>query len=374
MVKLTTKFASPERSSPKEIKEYGERLLKKKVFVESINAFPEIVMFLDKNRQVVFCNEALLEKMDIKDSMTLVGKRPGEIFDCINAQKESGGCGTSSFCAECGAVKAILSSQSGNKCVEECRLTIKTNKGQEALDLRVWAVSLEIDSEVFTVFTLKDIGDEKRRELLQRTFFHDILNDSGIISAYSENMRDGILKTDENAGVKVLSIIGRMIDTIMGQRDLLSAEEGKLKVLKKEFLVFEFLDEIRQNYSVSKWGKDKEIVVEYKEGKERIVSDRTLLGRVMINLLKNALEASNPGDKVTIGHRKEDQKNIFYVNNPDVMDKSVQLQIFQRSFSTKGNGRGVGTYSVKLFTEQYLKGEAYFISGEDGGTTFFVKI
>lgn len=34
----------------------------------------------------------------------------------------------------------------------------------------------------------------------------------------------------------------------------------------------------------------------------------------------------------------------------------VQLQIFNRSFSTKGKGRGTGTYSMKLLTKRYLKG------------------
>lgn len=40
------------------------------------------------------------------------------------------------------------------------------------------------------------------------------------------------------------------------------------------------------------------------------------------------------------------------------MPRTSQLQIFQRSFSTKGKGRGLGTYSIKLLTERYLKGTA----------------
>jgi signal transduction histidine kinase len=54
------------------------------------------------------------------------------------------------------------------------------------------------------------------------------------------------------------------------------------------------------------------------------------------------------------------------------MPSSVQRQVFNRSFSTKGAGRGLGTYSVKLLTERYLKGKAGFTSSEADGTTFFV--
>jgi hypothetical protein len=57
------------------------------------------------------------------------------------------------------------------------------------------------------------------------------------------------------------------------------------------------------------------------------------------------------------------------------MPREVQLQIFQRSFSTKADrGRGIGTYSVKLFVERYLKGTVGFVSAEPGGTTFSVTL
>jgi len=57
------------------------------------------------------------------------------------------------------------------------------------------------------------------------------------------------------------------------------------------------------------------------------------------------------------------------------MHEDVQLQLFQRSFSTKsGTGRGVGSYSVKLLTEKYLRGTVTFSSSEAQGTTFTVRL
>ena len=65
----------------------------------------------------------------------------------------------------------------------------------------------------------------------------------------------------------------------------------------------------------------------------------------------------------------------FLVHNPGAMPEEVQEQIFQRSFSTKAkNGRGVGTYSIKLFTEKYLGGRVSFTSTEHEGTTFTVVL
>ena len=53
----------------------------------------------------------------------------------------------------------------------------------------------------------------------------------------------------------------------------------------------------------------------------------------------------------------------------------MQQQIFQRSFSTKnGEGRGIGTYSVKLLVERYLEGSVEFVSDDAHGTVFTVIV
>jgi len=61
------------------------------------------------------------------------------------------------------------------------------------------------------------------------------------------------------------------------------------------------------------------------------------------------------------------------VHNAAVMLPTVQLQIFSRSFSTKGNGRGLGTYSIKLISEKYLRGHVAFVSNANEGTQFTVR-
>jgi hypothetical protein len=66
---------------------------------------------------------------------------------------------------------------------------------------------------------------------------------------------------------------------------------------------------------------------------------------------------------------------VFRVHNPGAMPEAVQRQIFQRSFSTKqGEGRGIGTHSVRLFTERYLGGQVEFTSAEADGTAFTVSL
>ena len=52
----------------------------------------------------------------------------------------------------------------------------------------------------------------------------------------------------------------------------------------------------------------------------------------------------------------------------------MKNQIFQRFFTTKGPGRGLGTYSVKILVEEYLSGSVLFESTKDKGTIFKVVL
>jgi signal transduction histidine kinase len=99
-------------------------------------------------------------------------------------------------------------------------------------------------------------------------------------------------------------------------------------------------------------------------------TDLRLLHRILINLTKNAIEASSEKEVVRLGCEQNGNDLEFWVHNQNCMPAQVQRQIFQRSFSTKGSGRGLGTYSIKLLGERYLKGRVSFTSSPEKGTTF----
>ena len=105
------------------------------------------------------------------------------------------------------------------------------------------------------------------------------------------------------------------------------------------------------------------------------VTDLVLLRRVLVNLVKNAVEAISPGERVTVraaGRRRGDRvrgaQSRSHAGRGAAADLSALL-------STKeGHGRGVGTYSIRLFTERHLRGHVNFESCEPEGTTFRVRV
>ncbi len=119
----------------------------------------------------------------------------------------------------------------------------------------------------------------------------------------------------------------------------------------------------------SETAKDRTISVDTACAGISLRIDKTLLSRLKGNLVKNALEAEKLGAVVTLSCAKTAEGVAFTVRNPTPMGEDARLQIFQRSFSAKGPGGGLGTYSVRLLTERYLKGKVSCASGP-GGTVF----
>ncbi len=367
---LETEFAPAERASPREINAHFDGLSTTPLLHDLMRAIPNIVLILNQNRQIVFANERLLEHLEIQDIREILGQRPGELLNCIHAFETEGGCGTTRFCRHCGAVRAILQAQKGHMDVQECRI-LRTDG--RALDLRVWATPLTFNGERLMVFAVMDIEDEKRRAMLERTFFHDILNTAGIIRGTVE-----LLPTVEEAETArqlqalLLSATRRLIGEIEIQNELVAAEHGELQLAYENIEARAFLHELARIYTTHKVAHKKHIQVSPVAEEVVFQSDPRMLARVLGNLIKNALEASQPGDTVTLHCARAGATVRFMVHNPTVMPPEVQEQVFQRSFSTKGEGRGIGTYSIKLLTEHYLHGEVAFRSKPGEGTTFVV--
>jgi signal transduction histidine kinase len=165
-----------------------------------------------------------------------------------------------------------------------------------------------------------------------------------------------------------------LLDEIASQRQLLAAEHNDLALDITTMAARQVLEEVAACYASTPSLADKRVVIDPGCPDLAFESDFTLVRRVLGNMLKNGLEASTAGQAVTLSCSAAPGEAVFQVHNHAVMPPEVQLQVFQRSFSTKGNGRGLGTYSIKLLSERYLGGRVSFTSAEGQGTTFTLQL
>jgi signal transduction histidine kinase len=369
---MLTQFASAERAGAAELDRQRRHFSDAWFFGEVMHYVPEMVLILNRERQVVYANRAALAGAGALDLNAVVGLRPGEAFRCIHSSETPGGCGTTVFCRYCGAVGAILQSQKGRFAVEECRLTVEREGAEEALDLRVWASPMTVEGETFTFFVMGDIADEKRRNVLERIFLHDLTNTASALNGLLELLEfpalDAEMRDDYTRRVGTLS--SRILDEIEAHRQLLAAEHNELRTDPRPMESQAFLAEILGTYDRPDLLDGRVLKIAEDTMPVMFVSDRALLGRVVGNMVKNAIEASVPGETVVMGCRAENASVSLWVRNPTYMPENVRAQVFGRSFSTKGAGRGLGTYSMKYLTEKYLGGHIAFTSTEAEGTTF----
>ncbi len=368
-----TYFAPAERDTPSEVSRKLAILERVPLLSKTLDAMPGMVMILNRHRQIVAANKKLLAILGAK-AAEVVEKRPGEAIKCIRAQESPNGCGTGIHCVTCGAVNAIMESMAHNgEAVRECRILVHTPSEVVPLDLRVTATPFQVEDELFLLAALEDISHEKRVSVLQRTFFHDVLNTSGCIQGYAEYLAEDT-SSDPAVCQRLLALSGQLIEEIRSQRDLLHAESGDLKTHAMPVRPRQVLEELRDQYANHAVATGRTIALgQTVDGP--LITDRQLLKRVLGNMLKNALEATPPQGTVTLACLEQEDAVTFCVNNREIMPQDVQLQVFQRSFSTKGEaGRGMGTYSMKLFGERYLGGLVDFVSRFAEGTTFRLRL
>ena len=371
-----TFFAPAERNDNAAIRKEQEVILSLDRFTEIFGAISGLGAVLNKNRQVVYANKEFIGSFGFENLENLLGKRPGEAISCIHSADMPMGCGTSEACSVCGAVNAILESQkTGLRSVRETRITSHINGKNVSWDLKVTSSPIKVFEDYFYLIIIEDVSNEKRRLALERIFFHDILNIAGGLNGLLAMLKEGTDPEEARALIDLSEETSRnLIEEILLHRQIRAAENGDLEVRIEKIMSAEFLISALGKIRYHKVAKNKSIIMDQDLADVEFESDRILLQRVIINLLKNALEATNENGCVRLGCQSSGGHVTFTVQNDAVMPGDIKLQIFQRSFSTKGKGRGIGTYSIKLLTENYLMGKVSFVSNDTEGTLFSVVI
>lgn len=355
-----------------EILDRFERIEGLPMVQDVLRTVPCMTLVVDEDDRIAHANREFTGFLGLTDAREILGRRVGEVLRCLHATTSEKGCGTTVFCRYCGLRRGIHEASTCGEATCELRMLHERGGRLEAADLRVHARDLDLDGERLTLLALADLSDAKRREQLERIFFHDLLNSANVLKGLSWTLKNGA--GDGEVADLLYRTVGQLVEEIRLQRMLAHAEQDLLVADKEVLDAGPLLEEVADQYRSHLLARDRGIEVDLRTAATEIRSDPALLRRVVGNLVKNALEATAAGETVTLSGSTDGDRLRIDIHNPSVIPDEVRFQVFNRSFSTKGVGRGIGTYSVKLLTERYLDGTVSFTSEDGAGTTFSVTL
>jgi signal transduction histidine kinase len=331
------------------------------------------VAIVNELREIVYANR-LLQQLTQANPFNILGQLPGDALSCVHAATEGVPCGASEACRQCGTLQAVEASQNSHSPATcESRMTVRKESGEASLEFEITASPLDT-GQPLTIVSFRDVSAEKRRNVLERVFFHDLLNLSGGLHGLLEIWPDLDGSEADSVRRMALDVSAELSEEIVSGRALAAAERGDLEVVVENLHPGAIMESVAAAYRRHSVTRSRAIHVDAVPVGCVVRTDQVLLRRILGNLVKNALEATSPDGTVTLAFHAGPEP-CFEVHNREAMPLEVSTQIFQRSFSTKsGTGRGIGTYSVKLLTERYLRGQVTFTTSPAEGTTFRVRL
>lgn len=238
---------------------------------------------------------------------------------------------------------------------------INTGTGERQLSLKT--TSFGSDENELTILSLQDIKhelDEKEVESwmkLIRVLMHEIMNSITPITSLSDSL-SSLFKSGEEPvapeaidekkiastlqGLRVISEQGKgLMSFVDSYRKLTRIPRPDFKSLKIRdlFSRVKILSDSLENPGHAK------ILFENGDDHE-ILADENLVSLVLINLIKNALEANvsndNPTIRITSGRDKDNKPEICVRDNgPGIIEENLD-KIFIPFFTTRPNGSGIG--------------------------------
>jgi signal transduction histidine kinase len=272
---------------------------------------------------------------------------------------------------------------------------IKIIHSDETIQLAVFAIELTLQDEEFKLVSLQNIQTELEEnemeawQKLVRVLTHEIMNSVTPISSLANTLEEDIkLHLDRESEQKEMSNeeledLHLAIKTIQKRSDGLIRFVTDFRSLthipKTQFTdvpakeLFDHIDLLMRHEL------DENKVIFRKEVQPQDLNlkiDRELIEQVLINLIKNAIQAleEQSDRQVSLSAFKRDHKHTFISvrdNGPGI-DEEAQSKIFIPFYTTKKNGSGIGLSLSKQIMRQHL-GSISVKSNNNEGTEFILR-
>jgi PAS domain S-box-containing protein len=201
---------------------------------------------------------------------------------------------------------------------------------------------------------------------------HEIKNPLLIIGGFARQLQK-LPALDDKSRQKLNIIaeeVGHLEEMVAEMRDFVRRPAAAKRPGKLETLLHETLELFQDTFA------EHHIKVHRVEDGPlpELSFDYQQLRQVLLNLLKNALEAMPRGGEITVGSRVRDsQVEISLTDTGEGMTPEVAAQIFQPYFTTKEKGTGLGLAISQSIMQEH--GGALLVDSSPGqGATFTMQL
>jgi len=213
---------------------------------------------------------------------------------------------------------------------------------------------------------------------LLRRVSHELSNPLTIISNYAEVINHLLQEEEHRELSESIKREVRRIDDVMtyylNQQELPPFPDQNVSL---NHLVYEAVDALQES---DLQPRQIEVRFDLKNDLEKVATNGVLVKQILVNLLKNAAEAVEPGGEISLATRDSycsdggHYAEVVVQDNGSGIDHQVRDKLFRPVVSTKGPGHaGVGLSIVKGMVDD-LGGRISYHSSPSTGTGFHLQI
>lgn len=241
-------------------------------------------------------------------------------------------------------------------------IPIATEHGTIQLSLKATSFrTRETDLVILSIQDIKNELDEKELESwmkLIRVLMHEIMNSITPITSLSESLfnifsKDGHQVLPQQITEKTVSTTLQGLKVIKEQgKGLMSFVDSYRKLTrlpepeKKSFKVADLMNRIQILYSSLEKNDRVELSISLKDPDIELYADQNLISQVLINLLKNAIEANENNQQgqimISVNADNDQHPEICVADNGSGISEENLDEIFVPFFTTRQNGSGIG--------------------------------
>ncbi len=266
-------------------------------------------------------------------------------------------------------------------------ILMKTKKGT-FIPVEILGKNISQGGKKILIIAVRDIRERKKtlrmKENVERVIRHDLKTPLSSIIEFSNLLisRENKLsdKKQKNFSRIILENSLRMNEMLNQSLDFFKMEEGIYNISPREVDLGALLRRIDRSFSRLKkiFCVEMEIFIEGEKltgaGKYLVMGEENKLYNLFSNLIKNAIEASPPGEKVTVYLSRGRSFHNIRIHNRGKIPGEIKGRLFEPYVTGgKPGGTGLGIYSARMIAVSH-KGEITFTSSKKRGTAFTVKL